>query len=455
MIKFTAINPATGEQGKSHEGVSFEQARDAAKKAAGAQKEWKESPFSERASLMSKAAAVLRRRKKKLAEIAAVEMGKPVAQGMGEVEKCALVCEYYAENAEKFLADEQIKTDSGKVYTKYQPLGVVLAVMPWNFPFWQVFRFAAPGLMAGNAGLLKHSSNVPGCSVAIQEVFDEAGFPENVFTSLPIDSESASKLIDVDEVSAVTVTGSTEAGAKIAERAGRNIKKCVLELGGSDPFIVLDDADVKQCAKFAVQGRTVNSGQSCIAAKRFIVNEKIRREFEKEFAEHMKSLKVGDPMDEATQIGPLARKDIMDALLKQIDGSVKMGAKVLAGGKRKGSKGFFVEPTIVTDVKPEMPVFAEETFGPVACVIGFRNEEEAVRLANMTEYGLGASIWSKDVAKAERIAARIDAGAVFVNKVVASDPRIPFGGIKKSGYGRELGRLGILEFMNAKSVVVQ
>jgi succinate-semialdehyde dehydrogenase/glutarate-semialdehyde dehydrogenase len=454
-MKFTAINPATGEQGKSYNGIGFEEAREIAKKAAAAQKEWKETPFSDRAIDMKKAAAVLRKRKRELAEIAAVEMGKPIAQGMGEVEKCALVCDYYAENAEKFLADEQIKTENSKVYTKYQPLGVVLAVMPWNFPFWQVFRFAAPSLMAGNAGLLKHASNVPGCSVAIQEVFDEAGFPSWVFTSLMIDSESASKLIDVDDVSAVTLTGSTEAGRKIAERAGRNIKKCVLELGGSDPFIVLDDVDVKQCAASAVQGRIVNSGQSCIAAKRFIVNEKIREEFEKDFAEHMKTLKVGDPLDESTQVGPLARKDIMDGLLKQIDGSVKMGAKIITGGKRKGSKGFFVEPTVVTDVRPAMPVFAEETFGPVACVIGFEKEEEAMKLANMTEYGLGASVWSKDVAKAERLAARIDAGAVFVNKVVASDPRVPFGGIKKSGYGRELGRLGILEFMNAKSVVVQ
>ena len=417
--------------------------------------EWKGISFGKRAALMKKAAAALRKRKRELAETAAVEMGKPITQGMGEVEKCAWVCDFYAENAEKFLADEQIKTESGKVYTKYQPLGVVLAVMPWNFPFWQVFRFASPTLMAGNAGLLKHSSNVPGCSLAIQGIFDEAGFPENVFTSLLIDSESASKLIDADEVAAVTVTGSTEAGARIAERAGRNIKKCVLELGGSDPFIVLDDVDVKQCATFAVQGRIVNSGQSCIAAKRFIVHEKIRKDFEKDFAEHMKSLKVGDPLDESTQVGPLARKDLLDSLLEQVDKSVRMGAEIATGGNQHGKKGFFMQPTLVTDVRPGMPVFAEETFGPVACVVGFKSEDEAVRLANMTEYGLGASVWSRDVAKAEKLAARIDAGAVFVNKVVASDPRVPFGGIKKSGYGRELGRLGILEFMNAKSVVVQ
>ena len=404
---------------------------------------------------MKKAAAVLRKKKQELAEIAAVEMGKPITQGMGEAEKCAWVCEYYAENAEKFLADEKIDTGSGKVYTKYQPLGVVLAVMPWNFPFWQVFRFVAPALMAGNTGLLKHSSNVPGCSVAIQEIFNEAGFPAGVFTSLLIDSEGASNLIDEYEVAAVTFTGSTEAGMKIAKRAGKNIKKCVLELGGSDPFIVLDDVDVKQCAMQAMNGRILNSGQSCIAAKRFIVHEKIRKEFERSFVEHMKALKVGNPLDESTQAGPLARKDLLDALLEQVDKSVKMGAEIAIGGNQHGNKGFFMQPTVMTDVEVSMPVFMEETFGPVACVIGFKSEDEAVALANSTPYGLGASIWSRDVAKAEKIAHRIDAGAVFVNKVVASDPRVPFGGIKKSGYGRELGRLGILEFMNAKSVVMQ
>lgn len=454
-MEFKVINPATEEIEKTYQGPTLEESLKEIEISAKVQLDWKQTDFSNRATLMKKAAGVLRKRKKEFAELMTREMGKPITQAEGEVEKCAWVCDFYADNAQKFLAPKEIKTDAKKSYVRFDPIGVVFAIMPWNFPFWQVFRFAAPALMAGNAGILKHASNVPGSALGIEEVFFEAGFPKNLFKTLLVDSKIASELIDSKNIAAVTVTGSTGAGSSIASRAGKNIKKCVLELGGSDPFIVLDDVNVKTCATQAVQGRIINAGQSCISAKRFIVLEKIKKEFEQEFVEHIKSLKIGDPMDPQTQVGPLAREDLVQSLDDQLARSVKMGAKILTGGKKIEGKGYFFEPTVLGNTTTKMPVFLEETFGPLTAVISAKDEMEAVKLANATQFGLGASIWSKDLDRAEKLVPLIDAGTVFVNKIVASDPRLPFGGIKMSGFGRELGSFGIKEFVNIKSVVIQ
>jgi len=454
-MEFKSINPATDKIEKTYHGPSLDESLKEIEKTAFVQREWKKTDFSERAALMKKAAKVLREKKQEYGELMTREMGKPITQSTGEVEKCAWVCDFYAENAESYLEPQEVKTEAKRSYIRHDPIGVVLAIMPWNFPLWQVFRFAAPSLMAGNAGVLKHASNVPGSALAIQEVFALAGFPENLFKTLLVDSKTAGDLIDSKHIAAVTVTGSTGAGSKIAERAGRNIKKCVLELGGSDPFIALDDVDVKTCSTQAVQGRIVNGGQSCIASKRFIVMEKIKEQFEREFVEHMSSLIVGDPMDPKTQVGPLARHDLLESIEDQLKRSVKMGAKILTGGKKIGNVGNFFEPTVLGDVTEQMPVFSEETFGPLTAIISAKNEMDAVRIANSSEFGLGASIWSKDSTRAEKLVPLIEAGAVFVNKIVLSDPRMPFGGIKMSGFGRELGSHGIKEFVNIKTVVVQ
>lgn len=454
-MEFVSINPFTEKKEKSYKGHSLSECKKIISESGKEQKEWKNTSFTQRKKLLKKVAQALRKRKNEFGKLITTEMGKPITQAIAEIEKCALASDFYADNAKKFLEDEHVKTENKKSFARFEPLGVVLAIMPWNFPFWQVFRFAAPAIMAGNTGVLKHASNVPGCAIAIEEVFLEAGFPKNVFRTLLTDSKTAQGLISQKEISAVTVTGSTNAGSQIALEAGKNIKKCVLELGGSDPFIVLDDVDVKECSQEAVNGRMVNMGQSCIAAKRFIVQEKILKEFEKEFAQKMESLSVGDPMDPKTQVGPLARKDLVNAVHEQMTRSVKMGAKVLAGGKKHSGKGFFFYPTVLGNVSVKMPVFSEETFGPLAGVMKAKNDLDAAMLANRSEYGLGASIWTKNPKRAEKLVPLIESGNVFVNKTVASDPRLPFGGIKKSGFGRELGVFGIREFTNVKTVVVK
>jgi succinate-semialdehyde dehydrogenase/glutarate-semialdehyde dehydrogenase len=382
----------------------------------------------------------------------ALEMGKPIAQGEAEVDKCALTCEYYAEHAEAMLAEQPRQIDAARSYVRFDPLGPVLAVMPWNFPFWQVFRFAAPALMAGNAAVLKHASNVPRCALQIEEVFGDAGFPRGLFATALVGSAAVGGLIADPRIVAVTLTGSEHAGRQVAERAGRELKKTVLELGGSDPFIVLADADVAAAARTAADARLVNSGQSCIAAKRFIVVEPVADAFIARFADELRARRLGDPLARDTQVGPQARVDLRDDLHRQVAESVKRGARLVLGGEVPAGRGAFYPPTLLSAVDKGMPAFDEETFGPVAAVIRAKDEGDAIRLANDSQFGLGAALWTQDRARAERLAARIEAGAVFVNGLVKSDPRLPFGGIKRSGYGRELSEYGIREFVNIKSV---
>jgi succinate-semialdehyde dehydrogenase/glutarate-semialdehyde dehydrogenase len=402
---------------------------------------------------MRNAAAVLEERAGAYARLMAEEMGKPVRDGRAEARKCAWVCEHYAENAERFLADEPVETDARASFVAFRPLGVVLAVMPWNFPFWQVFRFAAPGLMAGNAGLLKHASNVPGCAQAIEEIFREAGFPEGLFRSLLVGSERVEALIEHPLVRAVTLTGSGPAGRAVAAAAGRKLKKTVLELGGSDPYLILEDADLDQAIETCVRSRLINSGQSCIAAKRFVVVEPVREAFERGFVERMAGAVVGDPLDEATEVGPQARTDLRDDLHRQVEETLALGARLLLGGEIPDRDGAWYPPTVLTEVKPASPGYEEELFGPVASIIPVADEVEAVQVANDTSFGLGAAVFTRDVERGRRIAAdELEAGACFVNGLVKSDPRLPFGGIRESGYGRELGVFGIREFVNVKSV---
>jgi succinate-semialdehyde dehydrogenase/glutarate-semialdehyde dehydrogenase len=378
-------------------------------------------------------------------------MGKVLKEAQGEIEKCAEACHYFAEQAETFLKDQMIKTEASKSFVCFQPLGPVLAIMPWNFPFWQVFRFAAPSLMAGNVGLLKHAGNVSQCSLAIESIFREAGFPEGAFQSLLIDSKRVEAVITHDHVAAVTLTGSELAGTKVAAAAGKNIKKTVLELGGSDPFVVMEDADFDLAAKIATQSRMQNAGQSCIAAKRFIVMEKVLDDFLQRFKTNVESLRQGNPMLKDTTTGPLARLDLAEDLEAQMNNSMSAGARLITGGKREGAN---YQPAILQDVVPGMQAFDEEMFGPVAAIISVKNEKHAIEMANQNRYGLGASVWTKDRERGERIARQIESGCVFVNSLMRSDQRLPFGGIKKSGYGRELSELGIKEFMNAKTVYV-
>jgi succinate-semialdehyde dehydrogenase/glutarate-semialdehyde dehydrogenase len=383
-----------------------------------------------------------------------LEMGKPIGAARAEAAKCATACRYYAEEGARLLADEPVFAGLAQAFLRYQPIGPLLAVMPWNFPFWQVFRFAAPALMAGNVGLLKHASNVPQCALAIEDIIRRAGFPDDVFQTLLISSDQVGPLIDDPRVKAVSLTGSEPAGAEVAGRAGRRIKKALLELGGSDPFIVMPSADLGRAVVAAVEARTVNNGQSCIAAKRFIVDAGIADEFERRFVAGMEALRVGDPMDEATQVGPLATPGILDALDAQVRRSVEMGARVLTGGRRLERPGNFYAPTVLTDIPAEAPAYGEEMFGPVAALFRVRGIEDSIRLANDTEFGLGASVWTAKAAQRERFIDGIEAGMVFVNGIVASDPRLPFGGVKRSGYGRELGAYGIREFVNIKTVRV-
>ncbi|WP_254838884.1 NAD-dependent succinate-semialdehyde dehydrogenase [Natronomonas marina] len=448
-------NPATGElleEYDTHEDTVAEILKGAEDRFL----EWRNRDISDRRRLVGSLADILRDNETRYAELMTAEMGKPITQARAEVQKCAWGCEFYAERAGEFLQDRHVGTvPDAKTYVAHEPLGPVLAVMPWNFPFWQVFRFAAPALAAGNTALLKHSSNVPGCALAIEEVFEEAGFPEGCFSTLLVDSASVSEIVENDRVPAVTLTGSEYAGRSVAETAGRNLKKCVLELGGSDPYVVLDDADVADAAATGAMARNQNSGQSCIAAKRFIVVEEVYDEFLDALAAEVESLQVGDPTDEATDVGPQASEALLQELHQQVEASVDAGATVVTGGEPLEGEGAFYPPTILADVPEACPARNEELFGPVAAVFEVADAEAAVELANDTRFGLGASVWTADRERGERLARRIDAGCVFVNEMVKSDPRLPFGGVKDSGFGRELSRDGILEFVNRKTVWIE
>jgi succinate-semialdehyde dehydrogenase/glutarate-semialdehyde dehydrogenase len=455
MMALETVNPATGEKVKTYPEMTHGEVESRIHRAGKAFADWKTRAFSERAELMKKAAGVLRDKAVEFARLMALEMGKPVRDGRSEIEKCAWVCDHYTKEAESILSPEIIATDAGKSYVTFQPLGVVLAVMPWNYPFWQVFRFAAPALMAGNAGILKHSANVPGCALAIEDVFRQAGFPESIFQTLMIGGDRVEKIIENPLVKAVTLTGSKPAGQAVAATAGRMLKKSVLELGGSDPYIILEDADLEAAAAACAASRLLNSGQSCIAAKRFVVVEAVRHSFEALLVDQMRAKKMGDPMMESVEIGPQARFDLRDDLHRQVRQSVEKGARCLLGGKLPDGPGAFYPPTVLTDVHKGMPAYDEETFGPVAAVIGVKDEKEAIQVANDTVFGLGAAVFTRDIARGEAIAATaLDAGNCFVNAFVKSDPRLPFGGIKESGYGRELSHYGIKEFVNIKTVYI-
>jgi len=450
-----AINPVDGSLLRRYEETPPQEVLGTIRMAHRAYQDWKRTSFAHRAELMGKAAVILRDRAREFGELMTREMGKPISGAVAEAEKCAWVCEYYARIAEKSLVERQVKTDATRSFVAFRPIGVVLAVMPWNFPFWQVFRFAAPNLMAGNAGLLKHASNVPGCALAIEEVFREAGFPEGLFRTLLIPGSRVDGVIENPMVRAVTLTGSTPAGRAVAAKAGHELKKTVLELGGSDPYVILEDADLDLAASTCATARLINSGQSCIAAKRFIVVRAVRKEFEAKFRAAMAAAKMGNPMEEDTVVGPQAREDLRDELHGQVTRSIELGAKCILGGKIPSGRGAFYPPTILTDVGPGMPAYDEELFGPVAAIIPVRDEDEAVRVANDTVFGLGAAVFTRDIANGTRIATEeLEAGACFVNAFVRSDPRLPFGGVKESGYGRELSPFGILEFVNIKTVWV-
>ena len=417
---------------------------------------WRSTSFAHRSNLMQNLAGLLKSKAEVLAQLMALEMGKVKKEGVAEIEKCAWVCDYYAQNAELFLENENIETDASRSFITYQPMGTILAVMPWNFPFWQVFRFIAPSLMAGNTGVLKHASNVPGCALAIEDIIREAGFPENVFRTLLIGSKQVENVIKHKAIKAVSLTGSTPAGKSVASIAGGELKKCVLELGGSDPYIILKDADLQDAAKKCAAARLLNSGQSCIAAKRFIIVEDAYPEFLEYFTHEMNSANFGDPFDQETTMGPMARFDLRDELHKQVLDSIEKGAEVILGGEIPLRKGAFYPPTILENVQPGMPAYDEELFGPVAAVIKVKNEKEAIKVANDSVFGLGAAIFTNNLERGENIAEiLLDAGCCFVNDFVKSDPRLPFGGIKESGYGRELSSQGIKEFMNIKTVVVK
>jgi len=450
-----SVNPATGETLKTFEALTSAQLEDKLARAERAWRTYRRTSFADRARWLSAAGDILEAEKDRLGRIMTLEMGKTIGSARAEAAKCATVCRYYVEHGERLLADEPVDTGSGRSFLRYDPIGPVLAVMPWNFPFWQVFRFAAPALMAGNVGLLKHASNVPQCALAIEEIIRRAGFPDDVFQTLLIGSQEVARVIDDPRVKAASLTGSEPAGAQVASQAGRQIKKTVLELGGSDPFVVLPSADLARAVKVAVEARTINNGQSCIAAKRFIAHNGIASEFERQFVAGMEALRVGDPLDEATQVGPLATPAIREDLDRQVQKSVEMGARLLTGGRKLPGRGNFYAPTVLADVPLDSPAYREEMFGPVAVLFRAEGIDEAIRLANDTEFGLGASAWTNDPAEQERCIAEIEAGMVFINGMVASDARLPFGGVKRSGYGRELSAYGIREFMNVKTVVIR
>ena len=450
-----SINPTDGRLIHEYPEATPEEVASALAAARRAFESWRRTTFTERAAALRRAGALLREERDPLARLMALEMGKPVAQGRAEADKCAWACEHYAEHAERFLAPEAAPTDASKSYVAFEPLGPVLAVMPWNFPLWQVFRFAAPALMAGNVGLLKHASNVSGCALAIENVLHAAGVPRDAFRALLVGSSRVATLIEAPEVVAVTLTGSTPAGRAVAAGAGACLKKSVLELGGSDPYVVLEDADLERAAETCATSRLQNGGQSCIAAKRFVVVESVLQGFQERLVERIRARRMGDPLDEGTDVGPQARRDLRDLLHRQVEASVAQGARVLLGCRVPEGPGAFYPPSVLAGVLPGMPAFEEELFGPVAAIVAAKDEGDAIRLANHTVFGLGAAVFTRDLERGERIARHeLSAGSCFVNAFVKSDPRLPFGGIRESGYGRELGAFGIREFVNVKTVVV-
>ena len=454
-MAIATVNPATGELVKKFDALTDAQVDEKISKAARAFQSFRRTSFADRARWMNKAGDILVAEKDSLGRLMTLEMGKTLASAVAEAEKCATACRYYAEHAQKFIADEIIETTASKSYIRYQPLGVVLAVMPWNFPFWQVFRFIAPGLMAGNVGLLKHASSVPQCALKIEEILCRAGFSDGVFQTLLISASQVDRILDDPRVAAATLTGSEQAGVQVGVSAAKRIKKVVLELGGSDPFIIMPSANLAEAASTAVKARVINNGQSCIAAKRFIVHEQIADAFEKEFVNRMQSLKLGDPFDPKTDVGPLSTPDAVKDLDRDVQKSVQAGAKVLTGGKPLGGQGNFYPPTVLTHIPKDSPAYREEFFGPVASLFRVKNIEEAIAIANDSRFGLGASAWTNDPGEREQFINDLESGMVFINQMVASDPRVPFGGVKASGHGRELGPYGIREFTNTKTVWIR
>ena len=449
------VNPATGQLVKSFEQMQDSEVDEKIQRAVAAFSKFRRLSFAERAAMMSKAASILENEKNDLAALMTTEMGKTLRSAVDEAVKCAWACRYYAESAEQFLADEVIETPAKQSFIRYEPLGVILVVMPWNYPFWQAFRFIAPGLMGGNVGLLKHASNVPQCALKIEDILCRAGFPDGVFQTLLIGSAKVDRLLDDPRIAAATLTGSEQAGIQVGIGAAKRVKKVVLELGGSDPFIVMPSANLDEAVTTAVKARTLNNGQSCIAAKRLIVAEKIAGVFEEGFVAAMKSLRLGDPFDANTEVGPLATADAVESLHADVQKTVKAGARVLTGGKSADRPGSFYLPTVLADVPENSPAYCEELFGPVAALFRVKNIDDAIRLANATRFGLGASAWTNDAREQERFINELEAGMVFINQLVASDPRVPFGGVKRSGHGRELSMYGIREFMNVKTVWVK
>jgi acyl-CoA reductase-like NAD-dependent aldehyde dehydrogenase len=451
-MKFTTINPATEDVIAEFETMPLKEVFEIAEKCNTAYQSWKDLNISDRIVFIENLVQVLRKNKEQYAKIITTEMGKPINESIAEIEKCAWMVEVYGKNAETWLAEEPVSADGKEHRVIFQPLGVILSIMPWNFPFWQALRFAVPTLIAGNVSILKHSNVVPQCALSIEKAFKETGLPENVFRTIITDHKAVEELIKLNIIRGVSFTGSTEAGMKIAETAGRNLKKMVLELGGSDPFIVLDDADLEYTAKNAVLGRTINTGQSCIAAKRFIVSEKVAEQFSNRFSKLMSELKVGDPMDEHTQIGPLVNQEAFNQVEDQVKDAIDKGARILTGGKKIPGKGYFYSPTVLTNTTSDMKVVSEEVFAPVAPIIVVKNNDAAIKIANSTEFGLGGSVWTNDIRRGEQLARQVESGTVFVNSITKSDPRMPFGGVKTSGFGRELAKYGLREFVNVKGL---
>ena len=454
MTTLKSINPATEELFAEFKEADLSATEQIILKSSNSQKKWSSVDIQEKVKIILEIANFVKQNKESFAGIITNEMGKPITESIAEVEKCAWLCEYYADNAGKFLADQEISSDASKSFVSFEPLGVILGVMPWNFPFWQVFRFVVPAILSGNSVLVKHAPNVQASAVSIEKIFHDCGIPTDLFRILMIDVDIIPDIISNKHVKAVSLTGSEFAGSKVAECSGKNLKKTVLELGGSDAFIVMNDANLSECIDSAVKGRMLNNGQSCIAAKRFIVHENIYDEFVSGLQQSIESLAIGDPMSEETQVGPLAREDILNKIINQVNNSIELGATLICGGSKIEEKGYYYSPTILTNIKKGMPVYNEETFGPVFSIFKFNNIDDMIELANDTDFGLGGSIWSADTENALSIARRIETGAVFINDFTKSDPRLPFGGVKNSGYGRELSEFGIKEFVNIKTIAI-